>query len=138
MAGGDGRMAGGDGHGPALGGGPWIVANELLAFVIEMAALGALTWWGFATGDGVLPSLLLGLGTPAAAIALWAQCAAPKAKRRPGLAGVLLVKALVLGGGAAALYGVGHPVAAVIAAVVVVLNTAVVEIARRLAPAPAA
>ncbi|WP_199552128.1 YrdB family protein [Streptomyces sp. N35] len=131
-------MAGGQAHGrPALDGPPWVVANELLAFVIEMGALGALAWWGFATGDGILLSLLLGLGTPAVAIVLWGQFAAPKAKRPPGLPGVLLVKALVLGGGAAALYGLGHPVAAVIAAVVVAGNTAVLEIYRKQAGAAA-
>ncbi|MFI6940987.1 YrdB family protein [Streptomyces sp. NPDC050418] len=107
------------------------MANELLAFLIELAALGALCWWGFATGDHLAVRLLLGLGTPALAVLLWSQFAAPRAKRRPGLAGVLLVKALVLGGGAAALYGVGHPVAAVVAAVVVVGNTAVAEVSRR-------
>ncbi|WP_245769312.1 YrdB family protein [Streptomyces indicus] len=110
------------------------MANELLAFVIELAAVGALAWWGFATGEGLALSVLLGLGTPAAAVTLWGLYAAPKAKRRPGLPGVLAVKALVLGGGAAALYGLGHPVAALIAAAVVVANTAVAETTRR-APA---
>ncbi len=123
---------GGEVRGAAgLEGPPWFVANELLAFLVEMAALALLCWWGFTATDSVLLNVLLGLGTPALAIVLWGQFAAPKAKRPPGLPGVLLVKALVLGGGAAALYGVGHPVAAVIAAVVVVANTTVAEVSRR-------
>nr|WP_308800875.1 YrdB family protein [Streptomyces polyasparticus] len=117
-----------------LEGPPWFVANELLAFVVELAALVLLCWWGFATGDGVLLSLLLGLGTPAVAIVLWWLCAAPKSKLQPGLAVVLVVKALVLGGGAAALYGLGHPVAAVVAGFVVVVNTTVAEVFRRRTP----
>ncbi|WP_078894261.1 YrdB family protein [Streptomyces sp. NRRL S-1022] len=49
---------------------------------------------------------------PVVAGALWWLYAAPRAKLRPALPGVLLVKGVVLGGGAMALYGVGHPVGA--------------------------
>jgi hypothetical protein len=113
---------------------PWFTANELLAFVVELVALACLSWWGFSTGHGWLPHFLLGVGVPLVAIALWALFAAPKARLRPGLPLVLLVKAVVLGGGAAAVYGVGHPLAAVVMAIVVVANTAVAETLRRTAP----
>ncbi|MFI9251910.1 YrdB family protein [Streptomyces sp. NPDC053069] len=112
----------------------WYAANELLAFLLELAALACLGWWGSAVGEGAAPRLLLGLGTPLAAIVLWSLFAAPKARLRPRLPLVLAVKTVVLGGGAAALYGVGHPVAAVAMAVVVVANTAVAEIFRRRPP----
>ncbi|MEU4170254.1 YrdB family protein [Streptomyces sp. NPDC026665] len=113
---------------------PWFAANEILAFVVELAALACLSWWGFTVGDSAVLHILLGLGVPLAAIVLWALFAAPKARLRPGLPGVLLVKAVVLGGGAAALYGVGHPLGALVMAVVVVANTAVAETLRRAAP----
>ncbi|MFI0960485.1 YrdB family protein [Streptomyces sp. NPDC021080] len=113
---------------------PWFAANELLAFVVELVALACLAWWGFSTGHGWLPHVLLGVGTPLLAVVLWSLFAAPKARLRPGLPLVLLVKALVLGGGAAAVYGVGHPVAAVVMAIVVVANTAVAETFRRGVP----
>ncbi|MFF5025148.1 YrdB family protein [Streptomyces collinus] len=113
---------------------PWYVANELLAFLIEIVALGLLCWWGFASGGGVGVSVLLGLGTPAVAAALWGLFAAPRAPFRPPLPGVLLVKGLVLGGGALALYGVGHPVGAVAVAVVTLVNVTVAEVFRRPAP----
>ncbi|MEU8690126.1 YrdB family protein [Streptomyces sp. NPDC048665] len=109
----------------------WYAANELLAFLLELAALACLSWWGFTVGDDALLHVLLGLGTPVAAVALWALFAAPRARLRPRLPLVLAVKALVLGGGAAALYGVGHPVGAVAMAVVVTANTAVAELFRR-------
>lgn len=120
-----------------IDGRPWFAANEILAFVVELAALAALCWWGFTVGRTVLLHVLLGVGTPLAAIVLWALFAAPRARLRPGLPLVLLVKALVLGGGAAAVYGVGHPVAAVLMAVVVVANTAVAETFRHRAPVTA-
>ncbi|MFF3611475.1 YrdB family protein [Streptomyces sp. NPDC002580] len=110
---------------------PWFAANELLAFVVELVALACLSWWGFTVGQGRLLHVLFGVGTPLLAVVLWALFAAPKARLRPGSPVVLLVKAVVLGGGAAAVHGVGHPVAAVVMAIVVVANTAIAEICRR-------
>lgn len=114
-----------------LDGRPWYAANELLAFLLEIAALVCLCWWELAGGRGLALRLLLGIGTPLAAIVLWALFAAPRARLRPALPLVLLVKAVVLGGGAAALYAVGHPVAGVVMALVMVANTATAEIFRR-------
>lgn len=78
--------------------------------------------------------MLLGIGTPVVAVVLWWLFAAPRAVFRPALPGVLFVKALVLGGGAVALCGVGHPVGAVIVAVVTVVNVTVADTFRRPAP----
>ncbi|MEV7906222.1 YrdB family protein [Streptomyces anulatus] len=110
---------------------PWFAANEVLAFLLELVAIGCLAWWGFTAVDGVLVSVLLGLGVPAAAVTLWGLFAAPRARFRPPLAGVLAVKALVLGGSAAAVYGTGHPVVAGAFAVVLALNTGCAEYYRR-------
>ncbi|MFE9861927.1 YrdB family protein [Streptomyces sp. NPDC005506] len=121
---------------PALTGRPWWAANEVLAFVLELAALACLSWWGFHTG-GESPTLklLLAFAIPALAITLWGLFAAPRARIRLPLAGVLAVKAVVLGGGAFGLYRVGHPPGAVALAVVMVANTALAETFRR-KPAP--
>ncbi|WP_233521641.1 YrdB family protein [Streptomyces triticagri] len=89
---------------------------------------------GFATGDGPLVSAVSGIGTPAVAVLLWGMFAAPRAKYKVGVPVVLVVKALVLGGGALALYGVGHAGLAIGMGVVVVVNTTVVEVCRRLRP----
>ncbi|MFB7663116.1 YrdB family protein [Kitasatospora sp. NPDC056138] len=128
-------MAGQNGAAEAAPGGRlWYAANEVLAFLLEVAALGLLCWWGSATGDGVVVRVLLGLGAPLSAAVLWGLFAAPKARLRPPLPAVLLVKAVVLGAGAAALSGVGHPVAAVVLAAVMLGNTAVAETFRRRVP----
>ncbi|MER6738815.1 YrdB family protein [Streptomyces puniciscabiei] len=113
----------------------WYAANELLAFLVELAALACLSWWGFAIKHDEVLRILLGVGTPLLAMVLWSLFAAPRARLRPRLPLVLVVKAVVLGGGAAALYGVGHPGASVAMAVVVVANTAVAEVFRRRPPA---
>ncbi|MER6331268.1 YrdB family protein [Streptomyces sp. NPDC001034] len=127
-------MVGGTSGVAGLGGRPWYGANEVLAFLLELAALGFLGWWGFGAGHRGALRILLGVGTPLSAIVVWALFAAPRARLRPRLPLVLMVKALVLGGGAAALYGVGHPVAASAVAVVTVVNTAVAEIFRATPP----
>lgn len=121
---------------PSLKGRPWWAANEFLAFLLEVVALACLFWWGYSLGDGVAVQLLLGTALLVIAVALWGLFAAPRARFRPPLAGVLAVKAVVLGGGAFGLYAVGHPVAALVMAVVVVANTALAETFRR-RPRPA-
>ncbi|WP_405901766.1 YrdB family protein [Streptomyces sp. NBC_00727] len=120
-----------------MAGRPWWAANELLAFLLEMVALICLFRWGFSLADNLAVRLLLGCAVLAAAVVLWALFAAPRARLRPPLAGVLAVKALVLGGGAFALYGVGHPAGGAVMGAVVVVNTALAETFRR-RPAPAA
>lgn len=107
------------------------MANELLAFVVEVAALAALAWWGIDTGDGLAARVLLGVGVPAAAAVVWGLFAAPRARIRPPLVGVLLVKAVVLGGGVYAVHAVGYSGAAVFFGLVVVVNTGLAETFRR-------
>ncbi|MFJ5719091.1 YrdB family protein [Streptomyces sp. NPDC093149] len=85
------------------------MAADVVAFVVESAAPAALARRGFSTGDGVAARLLLGI-TPAAAVVPRGMFAAPRARFRPPLAGVLLVEAVVLGGGVCAVHAVGHPV----------------------------
>ncbi|WP_405018932.1 YrdB family protein [Kitasatospora sp. NBC_00070] len=110
---------------------PLHVANEGLAFVLELAALAALAWWGWQLPDPVLLRLLLAVAAPTAAAVLWGLYAAPKARIRVPLAGVLVVKAVVFGAASAALYGVGRPGWAVVFAGVAVANTALATLDRR-------
>ncbi|NBE85443.1 DUF2568 domain-containing protein [Micromonospora sp. NEAU-HG-1] len=39
-------------------------ANEVLAFLLELAALAVFAWWGFTRGVHVVFRLALGLGAP--------------------------------------------------------------------------
>ncbi|MHA6759960.1 YrdB family protein [Streptacidiphilus sp. PAMC 29251] len=103
---------------------PLHAVNEGLAFLLELAAFAAMAWWGFGTGGNLLLQLLLGLGAPAVAIVLWGLIAAPKARWKVPLPGVLLLKAAVFGGAALCLYALGHHVLAVAFALVALANTA--------------
>ncbi|MFB8115047.1 YrdB family protein [Streptomyces sp. NPDC056465] len=124
-------MTAGDDHGPVPWDRPWFAANEVLAFVLELVAIGALAWWGFTAPEGAAASSALGIGAPAAAVVLWGLFAAPRARIPLPLPGVLAVKTVVLGGGAAAVYATGHPAAAVVLAAVTVANTGCAEYYRR-------
>jgi membrane protein YdbS with pleckstrin-like domain len=104
--------------------------NDLLAFLLELAALAGLCWWGFATGSGV-PAVALGVGAPVAAAVVWGLFAAPRARRPLSRGGTLAVKALVFGSAAAAVAAIGHPVLAGVFAVVVVVNLTVADRHRR-------
>ncbi|MFJ8085842.1 YrdB family protein [Streptomyces sp. NPDC096205] len=116
---------------PAWGARGWYAVNEVTAFLVELVALALLAWWGYRVAGGGGVGVLLGVAVTAAAVLLWGSFAAPRARYKMPLLGVLAVKALVLGGSAAALYGLGHPVAATGWAVLVVVDTGVAETFRR-------
>ncbi|MFD0638965.1 YrdB family protein [Catenulispora yoronensis] len=58
---------------------PLHVANEGLAFLLELVALVLLAVWGFRTGSNVAVHVLLGLGAPALMVVVWGAFAAPRA-----------------------------------------------------------
>jgi hypothetical protein len=101
------------------------IANEAVAFLIELAALAALAWWGFTTGNKTPVHVALGLGLPLIAVVMWALFAAPKSRIKTPMAGALAVKALVFGGAAIALWEVGHEGLAITFAVIAVVNTTI-------------
>ncbi|MBD0675686.1 hypothetical protein BU198_34580 [Streptomyces sp. CBMA156] len=101
------------------------VGHAGLAFGLELGLLAALGYWGFGTGSGLGPRLLLGLGAPALAAVLWGLflAAGGPAFRLP-LAAEIVVKLLVLGTGALALHATGRtPLAVVYGALVAISVT---------------
>ena len=102
----------------------WLHAgNEALAFLLELAALAALGLWGSAAGHSFAEHLALGIGAPLLAAVLWGLYAAPRALVKLPLAGVLMVKTVVFGGAALALWGVGSGGLAIAFAVIAAANT---------------
>ncbi len=98
------------------------VANDGLAFVLELAALAALAVWGF-TVDAVWPlRVALGLGAPMLLIVVWGLLLAPQADHRLAMPWLLVAKLVVFGLAAAALAAAGHPRLAVVLGVLAVLN----------------
>jgi hypothetical protein len=105
----------------------WRWGNLLVAFLVELVALGIFAWWGWETGGTTLVRWLLAIALPAVTAVLWGLFAAPTAKRgTPVLRTV--VKVLVFGLAGAALWSLGHPVAAVAFVLLVAANLLIIHL----------
>ncbi|NIJ14014.1 hypothetical protein FHU38_004358 [Saccharomonospora amisosensis] len=105
-------------------------ANQILAFLFELAALAALGYWGFSVGGSLPLKVVLGVGSPALAAAVWGLFAAPRARFQLSVAGVLVVKAAVFAAATVALYVTAPQPLAIAFAALVVLNTVAVTLTR--------
>jgi len=103
-------------------------ANLALRFLLELASLAALAYWGFDTGRSAVADVALGVGAPLLAAAVWGTFAAPKSERRLRGAALVAVQLCVLGAGVLALAVTGQPVLATLFAALVVLNTVLLHI----------
>jgi hypothetical protein len=109
---------------------PLNVANEALAFLLELAMLAALGWWGATVGGSFVVHVLLGIGAPLTAAVVWGLFAAPRARVRLPMGGVIAVKALAFGSAAVAIAAMGRWGLAASFAVVTFVNTAIVVMDR--------
>ena len=92
-----------------------VSANDILRFVLEMTALGAVIWWGFATFEAWPARLLFGIGAPFVLAAAWGTFRVPNDPKPnppvvvPGPVRLLL-EAVVFGSGVAAMFIAGGTV----------------------------
>jgi uncharacterized protein DUF2568 len=107
-------------------------ANDVLAFLLELAAIVALVVWGFTVGANVPARLALGLCSPALLIVGWAVWLAPASQHRLPTPWLVPAKLVVFGLVVAALVGAGHARAGAVFAAVVVLNLALAALWGRL------
>jgi len=84
-------------------------SNLGVRFLVEMAALWALGYWGFRTGQGTLLRWTLGLGAPLLAAIIWSLWGSPKAPYLLTGYARLIFDAGILGGSVLALYAAGRP-----------------------------
>jgi hypothetical protein len=97
-------------------------ANLGLSFLLELCMLAGLGYWGFKTGQGWGVKVLLGIGAPLLAAAVWGVFAAPAARTRLKGFSLALLEIFLLGSGAAALYFAGQNRLAWIYAAALVIN----------------
>jgi hypothetical protein len=109
------------------------LVNEGLAFLFELLALAALAWWGAVVGSGLALHLVLGIGLPLVAAAIWGVFASPRAMVRLPPAGVLAAKAVVFGSAVLAVDNLGHRTLALLFAVLLAANTVVATLDRNAA-----
>lgn len=110
---------------------PVTITNAGLGLLLEIALLVALGYWGFSTGEGWLVKVLLGIGAPVGAGVVWGLFLAaggPKFSLPTPVRVVL--KLVVFGVGALALYATGHPVLGLVFAVLSVITVVVENLAK--------
>lgn len=100
--------------------------NNLVSFLLELAMLGALSFWGFHAGSTGLIKWLLGLGVPVLVIIFWGTFMAPHASNRIAWPWLPVVSLLLFLVSAAALYSAGERSIAVVFAAIAVVNGAFV------------
>lgn len=108
-----------------------VMGNAFLAFVLELAMLVFVAWWALALDDALWTRLLIAAACVGALVVLWGAFASPRARVPLPAAGTVAVKALAFGAGAAALWGLGLPAAAIAFAVLAAANTAATAYVRR-------
>jgi hypothetical protein len=98
------------------------MANLALRFLLELAALAALGYWGFRTGSTPLLKGLLGLAAPLLMALVWGTWIAPAARRRLHDPPRLLLELGVWAAATVALIAAARPTWALGFALLVVIN----------------
>ncbi len=101
--------------------------NLALSFLIELAMLAALSYWGFVVGDSLLSSLSLAVLIPLSIAVFWGVFMAPRAVRPVTDPLHTIIALLLFGLAAAGLYATGLRSLCWTYAVLVVLNRLLVH-----------
>jgi Protein of unknown function (DUF2568) len=98
-------------------------ANYALRFVLEIAALVALAYWGFSEFGGAV-QWVIGLGAPLLVAVVWGAFMSPKASRPTVDPVRLLIELAVFGAGVAALFAADATALGAVFGVLAVLHLA--------------
>ena len=90
-------------------------ANLVLRFLLEMSALVAVSYWGFATASG-FTQWVLGLGAPALVAVVWGLFVAPKRKVDLPKPARFAIELLVFAAAAFALVAADQPLLGIVLA----------------------
>jgi Protein of unknown function (DUF2568) len=100
-----------------------VTPNDVLRFLLELAALGSLAYWGFSEFGGVA-QWVIGLGAPLLVAVVWGRFMSPKASHPTVDPVRFLIEFAVFGSGVAALFAADAPMLAVAFAVLAALHLA--------------
>ena len=100
----------------------------LVRFLLELAALAAVGYWGFETGDSALMQWVLGLGAPLLVAVVWGMFIAPKATVEVPKGVWIGLQVVVFGAAALALAAVAPEQLAAIFLAVVILDSAALAV----------
>jgi hypothetical protein len=102
--------------------------NEILTFLLELAMLLALGYWGFYGDKSVWVKWLLGIGLPLLAAVVWSIWLAPKAPHRLGSTGGNLLSLILFLLAATVLFFTPHIALAIIFALTAIANRVLIII----------
>jgi hypothetical protein len=105
--------------------------NDGISFLLELALLASVGYWGFAVGPRGGLRWLLALGLPLLVAMGWGVWLAPKAAARLTMPGGVALSLLLFLLAAAALYATEHPGLALLLAAVALLNRLLILIWRQ-------
>ena len=88
-------------------------ANLVVRFLLELSALAATAYWGFATASG-FTQFVLGLGAPALVALVWGLFVSPKAKVELPRPAQFAIELLVFAAAALALIVADQPVLGIV------------------------
>lgn len=97
-------------------------ANLLLAFLMELVALGVLAYYGYRTGQGTVFKICLSIGYPLILAVVWGAFLSPKASFEPPIEIKMLLQFIVFSIIAYLLYLLRHTTLAYTFLSVVVVN----------------
>jgi Protein of unknown function (DUF2568) len=106
------------------------ILNLGLRFLVEVAGVAALGYWGVNASSAPVTQTALGLGAPLGLIVAWALVVAPKATNGIAPAHRLVIGSALLLVAAAALGLAGRPGAATGLALLILANTALMLVPR--------
>jgi hypothetical protein len=96
--------------------------NDVLRFLLELFALFSLGFWGYLAWPFPWPGMLFMIGTPLFAAIVWGLFRSPKARIPLDPVGRALVEIAVFGSAAIAWAMLGHPIVAVVFALVALVS----------------
>jgi hypothetical protein len=100
----------------------------LVAFLLELAVLADVGYWGFKTGTDLATRLLAGIGTPVLFGAAWAVFGAPGAPVALHGPARAILEICWFGGGVAVLAASAATLPAIVLAAVYLANTAILHL----------
>lgn len=106
---------------------PLLVVSLGLQFLLELAALAGLGYWGSTTGSGTFAHVALAIVAPLVAAAIWGMFGSPKAPFHLRGAWRLLLEVVFFGSAAAALFIADQPVLGAVLAATVAANVALLH-----------
>ena len=110
-------------------------ANLAVIFLLELAMLAAVAYWGFQATDSGLINVVLGTALPVLFIVVWARWMAPRSQTRLAGTSYVVVKSILFGIAALLLFFSGQSTLALIFVAVAVISQ-VLAILWKQTPAP--